>query len=241
MFAAIGSFFGAVKEARYGFGDIWSYLVTFYYTVTENPTVSAIWNAFMGAIAPAFAIVMILVILFSVSVSLFGQRMIGALKFMFFFVIGFVIGVQLLAPVIPEGVRIPPWIVGLVVALITSVLYRFLYIGLYSVVVGYSVYILCYNGFFLIATPEYTTFRAILCLVVSLVVLGLSFLLKKYIEMIFTSILGGWYATMIFIWYIYNFTRWPFLVGREWVGIFIMTALIASIGLFVQFKTRRRY
>lgn len=241
MFSAIANFFSAVKEARYGFGQIWDYLVTFYYTVTENPTVSAIWNAFMGAIAPAITIVMILVILGSVSISLFGQRIIGALKFTFFFIIGFIIGVQLLAPVIPEGVRIPPWIVGLVVALITSVLYRFLYIGLYSVVVGYSVYILCYNGFYLIASPAYSPLRAILCLVVSLVVLGLSFLVKKYIEMIFTAVLGGWFATMVFIWYIYNFTAWPFLVGREWVGIFIMTALIASLGLLVQFKTRRRY
>ena len=241
MFAAIGNFLTGVKEARYGFGDIWNWLVTSYYTVTENPTVSAIWNAVMGAIAPALGLAMVLVVLASIAVSLFGQKIMPVIKFAFFFIIGFIIGVQLLAPVIPDGVRIPPWIVGLVVALVMSVLYRFLYIGLYSIVLGYSLYIICYNGFFLIASPAYSTLRAIICFVVAVVLVGLSFLIRKYIEMIFTAMLGGWYATMIFIWYVYNFTTWPFLVGREWVGIFIMTALIASLGFDVQFKTRRRY
>ena len=88
MFAAIGNFLTGVKEARYGFGDIWNWLVTSYYTVTENPTVSAIWNAVMGAIAPALGLAMVLVVLASIAVSLFGQKIMPVIKFAFFFIIG---------------------------------------------------------------------------------------------------------------------------------------------------------
>lgn len=241
MFTNFAAFFNNLKEAKFEFRYIWSQIVQLYYNITANPNIQVIWNGLMKTIAPIFTFVIIGFIALSVMGAFFGQKMLGFFKFCFFFVVGFALGVHLLAPIIPPVIKIPAWIIGLVVALVASVLYRFLYYGLYAAVVGHSAYYLCYHGFFLINPPAFTVTRALVCLLIAVGVVALAFAFRKYVEMLGTAALGGWLSTMLFIWYIYNFTKWPIFAGKEWIGILILSTLVGAFGLVFQFKTRRRY
>ena len=239
-FSNFAEFFVCVREAKFTFGVIWDYIVTFYYALTENSSISAVWNGIMNLVQPT-------VIIYAVSalvcllIALFGQRLFPIIKFFAFFVAGFTLGAHLLAPLLPPEVTIPDWIVGIVVALVAAVLSRFLYLVLYIVAAGYAMYVLSYHGFYLQLDVMYSNSRAIVCIIASIVAIVLALVFKKYIEMLGTVTLGAWGAVAIFANYIYDFTTWPMFGGQAWVGILVGTLFVALIGLFVQYKTRRRY
>jgi hypothetical protein len=188
-----------------------------------------------------YKLVMTLLAIGCVVVALFGKKMIGFLKFVFFFVIGFALGTHLLTPIISEAVEIPGWIVGTVVALVSAVLYRFLYIVLYSAVAGYGMYILAYHGFYIQGESNYSNGKAIGCLVAAAIAIAVALIFKKYIEMIGTAVLGGWLSSWIIANFVYNFTTFPIFGGITWVAILVPAVIIAALGAVVQIKTRRRY
>lgn len=241
MFTNFSEFFTCVKEARFSFRYIWEAIVSLYYDITANPDISVIWNSMMESIESIYRLVMTLLVVGCVVIALFGKKMLGFLKFVFFFIIGFALGTHFLAPVLAETVEIPGWIVGIVVALVAAVLYRFLYIVLYTVTAGYGMYILAYHGFYLQEEPVYTSGKAVGCLIAAAVAILFVLIFKKYIEMIGTAALGGWLASWIFANYIYNFTVFPIFSGITWVAILVPAVIIAVLGSAVQIKTRRRY
>ncbi len=241
MFTNFSEFFTCVKEARFSFKYIWEAIVSLYYDITVNPDISAIWDSIMGGIESVYKFIMTLAAVGCVVVALFGKKMIGFLKFVFFFIIGFALGTHLLTPVISAAVEIPGWIVGTVVALVAAVLYRFLYIVLYSAVAGYGMYILAYHGFYLQGETAYSDGKAIYCLIAAIVAMVVALVFKKYIEMVGTAALGGWLASWIFANFVYNFTVLPVFGGITWVAILVPAVIIAVFGAVVQIKTRRRY
>lgn len=234
MFSSFGDFFNSVKYAEFSFTEIWKAIVSLYYDITKNSDISAIWNGLMDAISPIYATIATLAVVFCVIVSLYGSKIMGFLKFSSFFVIGFALGVHLLAPIIPETVIIPPWIVGIVTALVSAVLYRFLYVVLLSVAVGYGTYLLLYNGFYLQAEPTHSPTKAFICLVIAFAVVLVAFLFKKYIEITLTAAVGGWCASWLFANEIYAFSS-------NWIVIIIPAVLIAAGGFILQMRTRYRY
>lgn len=241
MFSNFAEFFTCVKEARFDFGVIWDAIVSLYYDITVNPDISVMWDGLMKFVNSAYGIIMTVLVIFSVAVALFGRKMMGFLKFLFFFTIGFTLGTHFLAAVIPPEVNIPAWTVGLVIALISGVLYRFLYIILYSAVTGYGMYVLAYHGFYIKDSEVYTTGKAVVCLIVALIAIAVFLIFRKYVEMLGTAVLGAWLATFIFAYRVYNFTAWPVFSGATWVGIFVPSVIIGFLGFVIQVKTRRRY
>lgn len=240
MFTNFAEFFTCVKEARFTFAVIRDAIIRLYYAITENSNISAIWNGITDAVTPFYKTVMTVLVVACVAVALFGRKMMGFLKFVAFFVVGFALGTHLLAPVLPPEVSIPAWIVGIVVALVAAVLYKFIYVVLYVGVAGYGMYILAYHGFYLSGeVGAYTTGKALACVIAALVAVILALVFKKYIEMIGTAFLGGWCASWIFANQIYNYTAW--FGERTWLAILIPTLVIALIGSLVQIKTRKRY
>ena len=234
MFSSFGEFFTALKEARLGFGVIWEAIGNYCNEMMADPNVSAIWNGLMGAIGPVIKTVSVFLIIFSIFIALFGRKMMGFLKFVFFFIAGFLVGTHTLAGMIPPDVKFPAWIVGIVVALVAAVLYRFIYIVIYSVAFGYSGYLLVYNGFYLASNPTYSPDKALGCIIVALIVLVISLIFRKYIEMLGTAFLGAWLAVWLFVNNIFAFSTH--------VGIMMIpTAIITVLCVIVQFKTRRRY
>ncbi len=240
MFTSFGEFITCVKEARFTFSVIWQAIVSFFKDVIANPDVFAVWEGFLVAIEPIYTFVLIIGIVLALTMAFFGKKIMGAINFILFFGLGFLLGTHLLAPLLPADIALPGWIIGVVLALILGVLSKFLYIAFYAVAGGYSVYVLAYYGFFIIETPAYSSSRAIGCLIAALVAVVIIFVFKKYFEMLLTSVLGAWLAVLAFI-RIYDFTAWSLFEGMEWLGILIVSAIVAALGLAVQVKTRKRY
>ena len=230
-----------IKDANFGFGVIFEAIVKLYYSITENPDMKEIWDGAINFIGEHFALVCTLLALFCVTVAFLGQKMMGFLRFVALFVVGFVLSVHFLAPLIPEQINIPAWVVGLVVAIVVGVLSRFIYYAVYAIVGGYSVYILCYHGFYITAFDFFTKGNAILSLLVALVIVVLAFVFKKYVEMALTAALGGWFSAVLIGTYVYNFAAWPIFGGIWWVAFMSVGLVVAIPGYIVQFITRPRY
>ena len=241
MFSSFSEFFVCVREAKFTFGVIWDYIVSFYYALTENPSISAVWNGIMDVFHPVSIIFMLVVVAVCLAVAFFGRKIMPILKFLSFFVLGFVFGTHLLAPLLPPEVSIPDWIIGIVLALIAAVLSRFLYVILYVTAVGYSAYVLIYYGFYLQLDAMYSGSRVAAGIIAAVIAIVLALLFRKYIEMAGTAALGAFCAVWVFRNYVYDFTTWQLFGGNVLVAVLVTTILVGLLGLFVQFKTRRRY
>ncbi len=240
-FTSFKDFFTALKSAELDFGAIWEFIRNTYYEMTANPDLSAIWDGIMSFIGPVYKTVMTFAVIGCVLIAFFGKKIKGFLTFGFFFVMGFALGTHFLAPIIPEAVVIPGWLVGLVVSIVAAVIHRFLYYILYAVAVGYSIYILSFNGFYFASEVSYTAGKALVCLAIAAVCTVVAFLFRKYIEMVGTAALGAWLASWLFANYIYAYSALPVFSGAPWVAILIPTVIIGTLGAIVQVKTRRRY
>ena len=241
MFTNFAEFITCVKEARFTFEYIWQKVLELFHAIAGDRTISLMWDSFMEAIEPVHMMVMTLATIFCLVIAFFGKKMLGFMKFGFFFLLGFVLGTHFLAPLIPPEVSIPAWLVGLVLAIIAGVLSRFAYIISYVGIVGYSIYILAYYGFYLKLDATYSTSRAVACVIIALIVVIISLVFRKYCEMGATAVLGAWCSVWLFTHCIYDFRAWAIFSGYEDVAVGIIVAIISVLGTIVQIKTRRRY
>ena len=241
MFSSFGEFFTCVKEARLTFSVIKDWIVSFFLSVKENPDIAVIWDGLMHWIYSARVLLITVLIVACLGVAFFGKKIIGVIKFCFFFVVGFIVGTHYLASLLPAEIDIPAWIIGVVLALIAAVLYRFLYIICYTVTVGYSAYVFAYYGFFMNSDATYSGGRATACLIVALVFLVLALVFRKYAEMVITAFLGSWCAVLLFRYHVCKFEKLALFSGHFWVAIMIPTIILTAVTAVVQIKTRRRY
>ncbi len=235
MYTNFLEFIECVIEARFGFEYIWQLLVNLYYSVTKNPDISFIWDGLMSAVAPIIKFLPYCIMAFGLFVCLFGKKVGGVLKFALFFLVGFSAGIYYLVPLMPSEIPIAPWVVGLVVGIVAAVAYKFLFVATCSVGVLYSVYRLCYYGFFISGDPVFTTGKALTSLAVAAIVLILVLILFKYVEMLLFSVFGSWVFMTAFTYAVYD------IAAASWVAEFVVLIVIALIGFLVQVRTRRRY
>ena len=240
MFSSFGEFFNCIKEAKFTFDVIWQAIVSFFTDVFNGPDVSAVWNGFLDAVSSIYTVVLICAIVLSLVMALFGRKLIGVIKFLAFFLLGFLLGAHLLTPLLPPEVALPGWIIGIVSALVLGVLSRFAYIAVYVIAFGYSAYVLTYHGFLLTPDPVYSNTRALVSLGVAILVIVLLLVFKRFVEMLGTSVLGSWLAVTALI-NLYDFTAWPVFDGAEWLASLIFTGIVALLTFIFQVKTRRRY
>ena len=242
MFLSFGDFFTAIKEARFGFGELWQSIVDLYYSITQNSDIKVIWTALMSFLGPVMPAIPYIIIAFLLVVAFFGKRMLPVLKFLTFLVVGFVLGVYFVPPLLVDIAAIPGWVSGIIIGLLAAILYRFIYVVLFAVSGLYSVYIVCYKGFFLNdAVAEYSLDKAIVSLVIAAVAVALAFILLKYVEMLGTAALAGFLAAMTLKSLIFDYSTLDFLGGNGWIGTLVIVLLVALPGAFFQIKKRKRY
>jgi hypothetical protein len=234
-------FLNGVKEARFTFQVIRQWLTSVFEAVTANADILGVWNGIMTLIAPIHRTVVIIAIILCLLSTFFGRKLMGVIKFLLFFVLGFTLSVQFIAPLVPTQIHIAPWIIGLVVALVAAVLSRFLYTLLYLVFFSYGTYTAVFSLLLLDPSATYTDTKAVVCLLISIAVTVIAFVFRGYVEMALTAIFGAWATVVLFTGSIYNFTLWPLFGGDAGLAIFIATALLSALGLLVQIVTRRRY
>ena len=227
--------------ARFSFTYVWELLVSVYTSIASNSDVLSIWDGIMNFLNPVSTAIPYIIMAFGLIVALFGKKMGGVLKFLGFFVIGFFIGVHFLAPVIPAEVPIPIWVTGIVVAIVVAVLSKFVFVITASVTVLYSVYRLCYHGFFLDHQWEFSSGKAITALVVAVIILILTIVLFRFVEMLLFSALGGFMITSGFALGIIDLGAIPKLGDNSWILEVSVIGVVTLLGFIFQFKTRRRY
>jgi len=236
-FAAI---FDMIANVTFTFEDVF-YWIAYYYNQYMNGGFMQETHRFIESIMLPVAPFMpyIMLVLYAI-VAFAGKRIIGCLKLGSAFVVGYITGVYYLAP-LPIFTTVPSWILGLVVGVVAALLCKLLYTLSYIWVVGYGTYLVAYLGIFLPEVFGFAIGNALSSLIVADVVLVLSLIFKKWIEMAGTANLGAWGIAATIKLQIWPYTALPMFVGIEWVADLILIALVALIGFTVQVKTRKRY
>lgn len=241
MVTSFSDFIDHLIGARFSFEYLWEQIVSLYDSVRSNPDILSIWDSLCDFTSYISAFIPYILMAAGIVVALFGKKMGGFLKFLGFFIVGFALGVHFLAPVIPEEVPIPAWVIGLVVAIVAAVLSKFLFVATYSAAVLYSVYRLCYHGFFFDSQTEFSTGKAITALAVAAIVLVLTLVLFKFTEMLIFSSFGAFMVTSGFALGIIDLGAIPKLGSNSWILEVSVIGIIAVLTFIFQIKTRRRY
>ena len=162
-------------------------------------------------------------------------------KFLAFFIVGFVLGVYYLPPVLSGIINIPDWLCGIILALVISVIYNFLYYGVVAIVVAYCAYTVCYSGFSYATSDKLNVPLVIISVFIAISATVVAFTFIKYIEMGVTAVVGSYLFTFYFRTMIFDYKSLPTFASAPWVAAFVLTILISIPAFLVQFKMRKRY
>ena len=222
-----------ITTAQFGFADIYELLVKLFTHQNLENVMQHVW-AFFNDAAP----VLIAGVLFAFAAffAFLGRRLIGVPIVAISVVFGYAGGAAFIAPRVNafisgiiEGFTIDPMIIGIAVAAVFFILCLPIYFALYSLGIGYSVYLIVYNLLAVSLGDEPITMT--IAGGVALGVVAVALIFRKYSEMVITSGIGG----AIFIWAL------SYIVPLEPVVNIIIAVAVAALGFFIQFKTRRRY
>ncbi len=233
-------FFETVVNAGFGFEEIIAGIIAFYAAFMADVNVLAIWDVMWVYIEVVMSYVPFILIGLCLVVLFLGKRLFSLLRFLSFFVVGFALGVYFLSPIIlPFIPDLPTWVIGIVVGLLAAVLSKLLYFVLLIVVAGYSMYIVIFRGMILPEIMTFATGNMWVSLAFAVGVIVILLLLRKFVEMLGTSLLGAWgIVEGVRMLWDFAYVLFP---GFEWLAVLVATAVIGIIGFIVQFKTRVRY
>ena len=243
MNESLMSFFEIIKNGTYGFESISAFITELCKAAFTNEHIVTMDAWFKGILQPVLAYIPYVFIALWAVVWLFGKRLFKLIRFIAFFLAGFVLGIYYLSgPVLTHFPDVPGWAVGLAVGLVLAVLSPILYYALYSVVVVYGTYLLCISGVLLIELKG----NYAVGLIVAAVALLLFLVIHNFVERFGTAFLGAYFMLYIVVKTVYDFTA-PVLqvatfipAGYEWT-VLVGSALILSLfGLFVQQKTKKK-
>ncbi len=230
-----GAFFGDLKEAKFDFTAIGEWIGSVYDTVVENATVLDIWNGGVSSLSFLAPYLLLVFLIGSLVITFFGKKLSKPIEFIAIFVIAFCLGTCYISPLLDPFIELPHWIMGLIVAAVTAVLYKFVYITLVIAVFGYSVYMTVYRPDVL--TPLLSG-NYVAALAVAGIVLLLLFILHRYTEAIGFAVFGAW-LTALSLKGFFDYTVW--LGENGYILVWILTLIIAVPGSIVQIKMRKKY
>ena len=241
VITSFSDFISNLIGARFTFAYLWELITSLYNLVIGDANVLEIWNSFTSFAASFWSVVPYVIMSLGLIILLFGKKLGGIVKFLGFFVIGFFLGVYFLVPVIPPEVPIPGWVVGIVVGIIAAVMSKFIFVISYSILVLYSVYRFCYHGCFLDFQTDFSTGKSLTALVVAAIILIVSLVFFRYVEMILFASFGAWLITAGFGIAFIDLAAIPKLGANSWILEVSIIGILTLLGFIFQFKTRRRY
>ena len=240
-FSNFQEFLTCVREAQFTFSGLRDWIVSLFVAVRQTDVIAGCIDQVLSYIASVQWLVPWVLIALSAVLCLFGKRLMALVRFLGCFVLAFVAGVYYLAPLLPEAVEIPSWVIGLVVGVVAAVLSKFLYYALVAVGCGYGMYILCYRGELLPFLTQYNKGNMVACIVAMAVTLILLFVLFRFVEMAATAAVGSALILLTVSRMLFNYFEVPFIAANPvvWNGVFL--AVLALLGFAVQVRTRKRY
>ena len=213
------------------FDETLAYINAFFDAFETNPGVIKLWDMFYS-----LPFIHTLSLAVCLTVAFFGKKIFSLLRFLYFLVIGYAVGLVIVAPIlIPIMPMLPDWVVGLVIGFISAIVSKVLYYVVLGLIVRYAVHLAL-----LPLLSELIWLIMIVSFIIAVGAVVLIFKLRKYVEIIITSGLGAWaFAIALTVWW--DYTKLGFLDGIEWLGIMIVTLVVGAFGFIVQFKMRERY
>ena len=226
--------FDALKNGTYGFQQIFAYLVELWNTIFASEHISVMMEWYKTTVAPFAQYVPYVLVGIYALVLLFGQRLLGVIRFVGFLLVGFVLGTYYLAtPVASFFPQLPPWAVGLIVGVVCAFLGKILYHVFYTVIAGYGMYLVCITGMVL---PEIKG-NYVVALIVAAIAIVLAYVLRGFIERFGTAFAGA-YGVLFLVRGWYDFTT--FVPGYETWVLLGASAVVAILGYLVQNSIKKK-
>ena len=235
----LGEFFTAIANGSVDFASIGAFFRTCIDNFNANEHLLGIWTA-IRAFCDSLGIALI-VILFSLCIAmmLFGKKLIAVLRFVFFTVLGYVVGVLLVSPLINTIFALPELVSGLVVAIVSAVLSKYLYHAFVMIALGFSAFTFFFTDSVLsgFATEGQLT----VCIIIGAVIAVLALIFHKVTAMLLTSACGSYCFTRVITVFVKNYEAPEVMGGKGWILTVCLFAVLTLISFIVQYKTRTRY
>jgi len=240
MFEQIGAFLASVVHAEFTFEVMGEFFRNTFGAMAQSSSVSYIWNGITSALSGISAIVPFILMLLSVVEILFGKRLLTFQKFLFCVLVGYCVGATYISPLINQIFALPDYVSGVVIAIVAAVLCKFIYVMFYVIAAGYVGYLLSFSGLYIAFLAPITKGSYFIAIVVAVAFIILALLLRKYLEMLGTSILGGYLFSKSVI-AVFDYRALEFLGESGWIVELVLILLIGVLGFIFQYKTRVRY
>ena len=225
--------FQELITAQFNFADIYELLVKLFTHPNLENIMQPVWSFFANAAPGIIAAVFFALAVFFATL---GRRLIGVPIAVGAVVFGYAGGAAFVAPRfnaflsgIINGFTVDPMIIGIALAVIFLILCLPLYYIVYSVGIGYSVYLIVYH--IIAISLGDVPMTMMIAAGIALGVVAVAVIFRKYAEMILTSAIGGGLAVMAI----------GYLVTLPVPANIAIAVAVAALGSFIQIKTRRRF
>ncbi len=214
-------------------------------SVVRDPALAPFGDKLYAFLAANRALIPYAILIACLVVGLFGKRWFGFFRTLGFAGAGFVLGIHTVAPLFADRIPgFPSLILAIGLAVVCAVLSKAIYNGVYVFGIGFFVWDAFFNGHLVnsVAALEKVKGNMLVSIIIAVVVVVIALLLKKFVEMLATSILSGMGIAYVGR-AVFNYTKLlpataPISVP---VLMLIVGAVIALIFFVVQFSTRERY
>lgn len=215
-----------VISGNVGVGELIDGVYSFFCYFLESSAVKPV----IGAMDPL--LLGVVLILFFLMLTLFGERMIGFFNFVILFLIGYVIGAAYIL-YLPEPFFISAVIVGISSGIVSALLSKVLYYAFLIPVSGFLVYLPIVTGFF----SKDTAGDYLLSVSLAAAFVILVFIFRPFAERVVTAFLGafGIAESLRLLW---DYTSLEVFSLCKWLPVLLFTLVFGIIGFVLQTKTR---
>jgi len=229
--------FELIHKASFTLEEFWSFILSLVASLTENDYITEIKATLEQLLTPVLAALPIIFMVFALTIAIFGKKLFPVIRFVGFFLIGFLVGVCFLTPPLHNVfAAMPSWLIGLIAGVVFAVASKVVYFILLLAVPFYSLYYLSMSG----TALAFTAGNYVISIVIGLVGLVAFLLLRKTVAMLLTSALGGWwFATQLKL--VYDYVSLPVFDSNELKATLIVAGAVALVGFLLQLLTRKRY
>ena len=229
--------FDLLCKASFTLSELWSFILSFVSGFTGNEYITEIKEGLELFLAPVIDVLPIVFMIFALTVAILGKRLFSLVRFLGFFLIGFLFGVCYLSQPIHNVLAVmPTWLIGLIFGVIFAVASKIAYFILLCAVPFYAAYYFSMSG----AVLSFTAGNYAISVAVGAIAVVAALLLCKPIIMLLTASLGGWwFATQLKL--VYDYVSLPVFGGNELNATLIVAGAVAILGFAVQLLTRKRY
>jgi len=194
------------------------------------------YNAFMAEHRP---LVLLLLLPILLVVGFFGKRLFGVFRVCGFLALGFLVGYFFCSPYVQTYIpAIPAAVTGAFLGILLAVLSKFIYNAVYVGVIGFDAFNICFSALFFPQLETLTKGNWVISIAVAVIVVAISLILRKYIEMIGTAAVGGiGFAFVLREVFVYT----AFVMIDPDITSLILGGVLAMVMLIFQYITRLRW